>query len=368
MKPALLLLPVLALTACDKPTSTADFICLVDKYWESADALYVDSWGDFKTDDTAIDVKITTFDNYAKLTANNITTTFEKIAENKFSKNDSFRMRITYKGNFPGSERTALLRIYADIANKQIFQYDLDFIGQKIINKDGKEFGVSHSCVPVKPEYKGKLWNASVPFNHNYTMPTKVEQCIMEICDNVYCGNDECNRLAVNIHGEFQTLSQADAILLSKNWDYSNMKRYLNDGKLEEHEKDACEVLDRLKTYMENATPLPPSPMKQIQKAMDDCGDDCRKVIATGEMDDFLIRLPETPELREIANSNKNAMFLSVHNPNQFSKDGYCLINIVPFNTMKKLGMPENTCNYRIYCGSPEFMNYDEFYAVEVCD
>ena len=368
MKSVLLLLPVLLLAACDRPTSTADFICHVDKNWESANVLYVDDSDDFRVDDTEIGTTITTFDNYAKLTVKNITTTLEKIAEETFSSEGSVRMRITYKGNFPGSERTALLKIYADIENKQILQYDLNFVGQKIINKDGKELSMVHYCTPVKEEYRGKLWDASVPFKHNYKMPPKVERCIMEIGDKVYCDNNACNRLAVKMHGMFKTLSQEDALSLSKNWDYSNMKRYINDGKLEEHEKDACEVVDRLRTYIEKSTPLPPSAMEQVQNAIKGCDDDCRRVIASGEMDDFLIRIPETLELREISNGNKNAKFLSVENPNQYAKLGYCLVNVVPLNTMKKMGMLGNTCHYRIYCGAPEFMNYDESYAVEVCD
>ena len=363
MKPVLLLLPVLALAACDKPTSTADLTCHVDKYWGSATDRIVDS----ETPYTDINVNIKTFDNYARVTANNITTTFEKVAEYRFSRNDAFLKHIMYKGNFPSSERTAFIDIYADIANKQILQYDLTFIGQKSVDKNGKNWSLVHYCTPVKPEYKGKSWDASVPFKHHYKMPTRVEKCIMDIDDKVYCDNDKCNRLAVNIHGTFKTLSQADAISLSHNWDYSNMKRYVNDGVLEEHEIDACEVWDRVKTYIENVV-LPTSPQKQIQNAINDCGKDCYGVISKGDMGDFIVRVPETPELREIANGNKNAMFLSVQNPNQYARAGYCLINIIPFNTMEKMGISENNCHYRIYCGAPTTMNYDEFYAVEVCE
>ncbi len=44
-----------------------------------------------------------------------------------------------------------------------------------------------------------------------------------------------------------------DAIAISKNWDPNNFKPYLNSEKsptVEEHEKDACDVLARLKTYI----------------------------------------------------------------------------------------------------------------------
>lgn len=45
----------------------------------------------------------------------------------------------------------------------------------------------------------------------------------------------------------------------------------------------------------------------------------------------------------------------------------FCLVNIIPYKTTKEQGISE-LCNYRIYCGAPEYMNYDEPYAVEVCN
>ena len=40
MKKILLLLPVLALTACDKPTSNADLTCDLDKNWQRDNVEY----------------------------------------------------------------------------------------------------------------------------------------------------------------------------------------------------------------------------------------------------------------------------------------------------------------------------------------
>lgn len=91
-------------------------------------------------------------------------------------------------------------------------------------------------------------------------------------------------------------------------------------------------------------------------------------IIATGTMGDFMIKIPETKALKKIANKTKNSKFLSVENPKSMSEEGFCLINTIPLNTWKKLGSENNHCHYRIYCGAPEFMNYDEFYAVEVCE
>lgn len=364
------LLPVLALTACDKPTSDADLTCMVDKYWQRSNALYLNNnYYEYNKDggDTEIGVRVVTYDNYAIVTVDGITTKFEKVVENKES--DEFgQVRLTYKGNFPGSERTALLDVHGDITNRQILQYSLSFVGQKTKNEAGREFSVSHSCNPVKEEYRGKIWSSAVPFNHHYKMPNKIERCITNICEKVYCGDENCTYLLVfnNKTGKQIPLSAQDAMSISNNWNYSDMKLYQNDGKLEEHEKDACGVLERLNKFIDD-NDLFFDAGKEIQKARDNCGDECNNVIATGEMGDFLVSVPETEELRKIANSQKNAKFLSVFNPNSYAKQGYCLINIIPYSAMEKMGTPNSDCNYRIYCGVPEFMNYDEFYAVEVC-
>lgn len=92
------------------------------------------------------------------------------------------------------------------------------------------------------------------------------------------------------------------------------------------------------------------------------------QVIATGTMGDFLIKIPETPALKKIASKRKTSKFLSIQNPNSLSAEGYCLVNIIPALTFERLDTPDNTCNYRIYCGAPSSMNYDKFYAVELCD
>ncbi len=104
-----------------------------------------------------------------------------------------------------------------------------------------------------------------------------------------------------------------------------------------------------------------------IRNAIDACGDECATVLTTGKLGDFLIRIPENDDLRKIASGEKTAKFLSTFNPNSYARAGYCLINIIPLSTFQELGAPDNNCHYRIYCGAPEYMNYDEYYAVEVC-
>lgn len=360
MKKLLLLLALLVLAACDKPTSTADLKCDFDKDWQRLNVLYLEN----KSDDiknmwgTSVNVAVVTYEDYAVVSADNLTTRFEKVREEKF-KDEFGKIELVYKGFFPGSERTALLYVEGDIANKQILQYSFSFEGQKIIHDNGRQSGVAHMCDFLNDDV--------IKFNHHYKMPNKIERCITEICEKVYCENEECTKLSVFDEGNTKFLSQQEALALSSNWNYNDMKHYRNDGKLEEHEKDACEVLDRLNKFIDDNHAMIHAD-EIIRNVMNDCGDECRSVLATGEMGDFLIQIPETEELRKITNNQKNAKFLSVFNPNSYAKVGYCLVNVIPYSTMEKMGTPYNGCHYRIYCGAPEFMNYDEFYAIEVCN
>lgn len=239
MKKILLLLPVLALAACDKPTSSADLVCRFDpewkrdntEYFQDAAGKYVDAY------DTKVNVTVATYDKYAKVTVDNITTTFEKVKESK-DRGDFGDIWLIYKGNFPGSERTALLRVHGDITEKQIFLYD--FVFPSISQKHSTLY---HSCYTVN--------DAKVPFNHHYRMPNKTEKCINEIVNKVWCKGNECEELMV--WGDIdkrKTLTPQEALALSKNWDYSNMKLYQNDGKLEKHERDACDVLERVNKFI----------------------------------------------------------------------------------------------------------------------
>ncbi|MBP5485803.1 MAG: hypothetical protein J6Y07_03805 [Alphaproteobacteria bacterium] len=369
MKKFLLLLSILGLAACDRPTSNAELTCTVDKHWQRSNVLYLNNnyYDPAAREDTEIKVKIVTYDDYAKVTVDGVITTFEKVIERRDNGEFGY-VSLTYKGNFPDSERTALLDIYGDITNKQILQYQLSFIGQKTKNDSGREFSMSHSCRPVKEEYKGKSWGAAVPFHHNYKMPNKIERCITDICKTVYCGDGTCTSLTIlnDENGKEFPLSPQDALSLSRNWDYSNLKRYSNDGKLEDYEKDACEVLDKINKFIADHD-LFFDAYKTIQDAMDNCGENCNRILTKGEKGDFLIQIPETKDLRKIATKQKNVKFLSIFNPNSHAKADYCLVNVIPYDTMKKLGTPDSDCHYRIYCGAPEHMNYNEPYAVEVC-
>ncbi len=91
-------------------------------------------------------------------------------------------------------------------------------------------------------------------------------------------------------------------------------------------------------------------------------------VVGIGVGGDYIIKLEKNDVLTKIANKEKTVKFLSVENPKQYIEEGYCLLNIIPNTTMQAMSMPENKCNFRLFCGSAEEMNYDEMYAVEICE
>lgn len=88
-------------------------------------------------------------------------------------------------------------------------------------------------------------------------------------------------------------------------------------------------------------------------------------VVAKGTEGDFLIHLEATPELLKIAENAKTSRFLSIKQPQKYITDGKCMVNIIPYATKKKLGFADNTCNYRLFCGTDMSGKY---YAVELCE
>lgn len=362
MNKTLLMLPVLALTACDRPTTSIELECNLAKDWQSPVSMLRTDKDFLGGDSVRVDVK--TYHDHAVLVVNGKESNFYKSKEEKIA-GEFGRAFVDYHGVFPDTNRLATFTLHGDIASKTILQFNLSFDGEYSIFFNVKRLGVSYQCRPTKKEYQGDSWDANAPWNHNYKMPNKIEKCINTIVDMVQCDNEECDRL--NIYYDFghYYLTAEEAMKISSNWDYSNMRHYMNDGRLDEHEMDACEVVDRLVKYIDEARL---SDSRVIEDAMRECGEECDLVLTTGDHGDFLIRLPESEALLKIANKTKNRKFLSVFNPNSYAKSGYCLLNIIPYNTMEKLGWENKDCHYRLYCGAPEFMDYDQYYSVEVCD
>ena len=90
-------------------------------------------------------------------------------------------------------------------------------------------------------------------------------------------------------------------------------------------------------------------------------------IVALGANGDYVIALPANETVTAIAAKKKSVAFLSVENPAQYVTEGKCLLNIIPQNTMMAMNTPENKCNFRLFCGTSDDINNNEFYAVELC-
>ncbi len=100
----------------------------------------------------------------------------------------------------------------------------------------------------------------------NYAAPSETELCIQKIDRTVYVlGNTvfvvrseerfdyRGQKNSVEGDTRYEKIPAEDAIAISVNWDYNNLKSYSNrdNNGVEEHEQDACEVLERLNAYIE---------------------------------------------------------------------------------------------------------------------
>ncbi len=121
-------------------------------------------------------------------------------------------------------------------------------------------------------------WTVSDELNHGYATDvvmrldlikhkqlTPVQLCIEEIDEKTRATNDAVfvsrRRYFYDYRGQSEDyrawdfyaekIPAEDAIKISKNWDYKNLKLYQNNTSgVEEHEQDACEVLARLDAYI----------------------------------------------------------------------------------------------------------------------
>ena len=219
MKKTLLLLPVLALTACDKPTTSIELECSMNKDWQKpVSMLRTDE--DYKNQvPVLVDVKA--YNDHAVLVVNGKESTFYKSKEEK-SMGEFGRVFVDYEGIFPDTDRLATFSFYGDIGSKTILQFDLHFDGEYKLH-DGKRFNMGHSCTPTKKEYIGDNWSANAPWNHDYKMPNKTEKCITEIVNKVICNSDKCDRLILSDEKN-KTLSQEEDKKISENTGKSSIE------------------------------------------------------------------------------------------------------------------------------------------------
>ena len=83
MKKLLILLPIIALTACDRPKHTLELTCELDLEWQNNFPIRLNTKpsGEYDITFTNVKINLQLFDNYAKLTLDDITTTLEKVKE-----------------------------------------------------------------------------------------------------------------------------------------------------------------------------------------------------------------------------------------------------------------------------------------------
>ncbi len=139
------------------------------------------------------------------------------------------------------------------------------------LSYDAKDRLLTHVSIADKPN-NGYATNILVPVElPQFSAPDAVQICIDEIQDKVflldgvlYLSQDVTyyeNRLLGadrTTERQFKLLPYDDAIKISKNWDwknlgYENIKLYSNMGDnivVEDWERDACDVLGRLNTYI----------------------------------------------------------------------------------------------------------------------
>src|SRR5574344_198734 len=72
----------------------------------------------------------------------------------------------------------------------------------------------------------------------------KIEACIDVLWKKAFV--DNAGSMVIVDNDKEYTLSQKEALKISKNWNYEKLMSYYNDDVLHNFEKDACEVLSRV--------------------------------------------------------------------------------------------------------------------------
>jgi len=88
--------------------------------------------------------------------------------------------------------------------------------------------------------------------------------------------------------------------------------------------------------------------------------------VRVGDMGDFLLRTPVTPELKAIASKAHTAEFLSVKVAEVDVSDEYVLINVTPRAILQNAGINEK-CMYRVFYGTVKDFERGN-YAVKLCE
>ena len=81
--------------------------------------------------------------------------------------------------------------------------------------------------------------------------------CIEEIMNTTFITTSE-NKIKISCAIPYPELTSQEALAISQNWDYDNLQLYSNtDSVVQEHEKDACETLKKLKKHIKDKNLCP---------------------------------------------------------------------------------------------------------------
>ena len=226
MKKALIILPVLALAACDKPTSTVELSC--GQAYHNLDTM----------------VSAKTYDDKAVIKINGgEEITLARVKSDSAS--SVFWEKYRYDGVIPGTDEPVIFKFVLDKTNGTAIAYSMAI---------GKNPG--WSC-DVRSVFHGK-----------YEKPSKEKICSRSIYSMIWVESDKDakpdspKKLVIKgtyigdiVSGNVDDfiIPQEDVSAIFKNWDYDHMynnaKACYKPDEIKE-EKDACEVLDRLNAYI----------------------------------------------------------------------------------------------------------------------
>lgn len=148
---------------------------------------------------------------------------------------------INWTGKMPDSDREIIIRTWYDTETEQL-------AGWSVAMSDTGGYGTD-VVVPIKLD-KYKLPSATEKCAHDIASKTAVfgDKGGVFVGRNVY---EYDFRGAKEKHNGvfYEKIPAADAIKISPNWDYNNLKLYKTGH--EAHEADACDVLARLNDYID---------------------------------------------------------------------------------------------------------------------
>ncbi|MBR6009938.1 MAG: hypothetical protein IKP35_00770 [Alphaproteobacteria bacterium] len=150
MKKLLILPMLLALAACNRPSSEAELKCDIDYDYKT---YMEEGMTNSSKNKIPVIVNVKTYSDKAEVSIDKQTEIFTQIKNEEY---EPGYYLLEYKGILPGTTKEAKLSMALDSKKHMIVQYDISF--------EKYNSGVGYYCEPVKQEYKGKEWSANVPF------------------------------------------------------------------------------------------------------------------------------------------------------------------------------------------------------------